>query len=290
MPYWKWRLQYGQSVAVFAPAPGDLKAEFASINDPTSRGASFIVSFDDATHYRLLVNRGWFHGAKTVLTGILGQPASGAGLHFLIRSAVDGVAPAAGAHYQLAITPADAMAGALIGGALTVSAGGAGTAQTKLANIQFGWGNPFQGQIFVNQLMADFIAMQLSWKTESASTTEDFIANQLQNIRTSLTNADKNLAAYQSQTGIVDVPANAQAVISQLSQYEVQRTAILLQQESLQQLAADMARHGGTLNPYLVSQANDAVLAQLAGSLAQAQVALSAQSVQFTGNAPEIQT
>jgi len=289
MPYWKWRFQYGQSVAVFAPAAGDLKAEFASIDDPASRGASFIVSFDDATHYRLLVTGGWFNGARTVLTGILNQPASGAGLHLLIKSAVEGVAPAAGARYQLAITPADAMAGALIGGALTVSAGGAGSAQTKLANIQFGWGDPFLGQIFVNQLMADFIAMQLSWKTESASTTEDFITNQLENIKASLTNADRNLAAYQSQTGIVDVPVNAQAVISQLSQYEVQRTAILLQQESLLQLSADMARHGGTLNPYLVSQANDPVLAQLAGSLAQAQVALNTQSVQFTDNAPEVQ-
>ena len=33
-------------------------------------------------------------------------------------------------------------------------------------------------------------------------------------------------AAYQSQTGIVDVPQNAQSMITQLAQYETQRTTL----------------------------------------------------------------
>ena len=32
-----------------------------------------------------------------------------------------------------------------------------------------------------------------------------------------------SLASYQSQTGIIDVPQNAQAIINQLAQYQTQR-------------------------------------------------------------------
>ena len=108
------------------------------------------------------------------------------------------------------------------------------------------------------------------------------MTDQLAHVSASLSQADKSLAAYQSQTGIVDVPQNAQAIISQLAQYQTQRTTVLLQREALQQLDNELHKAKQSLNPYLVSQANDTVLATLTASLSEAEVKLSQLQVQFT--------
>jgi capsular exopolysaccharide synthesis family protein len=138
--------------------------------------------------------------------------------------------------------------------------------------------------------MRDFISNQLLWKTQSASDTEAFIAGQLDSIKSSLADADQKLAAYQAQTGILDVPQNAGAVISQLSQYEVQRTNLALQQEALQQLSTQISQPHDKLDPYLIGQANDAVLAALAGTLATDEAQMDSLGVNFTGQTAQVQT
>ncbi len=288
LPYWKWRLRDEGEIRSFAPRPGDLQAQYATISDPAAKGAAFEVLFSDGVHYRLQSIAGWLRKSQPVLSGTLGQPASGNGISLLLKSVLANAPPQPGSRYDLSIMPAKSLANELLEGPLSITNGGTVTAPTKLAKIQLIWSNPYRGQVFVNQLMQDFIATQLSWKTESASTTEDFIAGQLIKIQQSLSQANDSLAKYQSRTGIVDVPANAQAMITQLSQYEVQRVTILLQQKALQQLATLTDHPASGLNPYLVSEANDPVLAQLAGSLATAEINLDAQSTQFTGAAPEM--
>ncbi len=289
MPFWKWRFIYGESIDAFAPQPTDLQVSYATLLDEASRGASFLVVFDGGGHYRLITGGGLLTAPTTLGEGVLNAPASGPGTAFLLKTGKSRFVPPAGSEYRLSIAPAAEVAQGLLAGAFTVGSGGTGSTPTKVAALQFLWTNPYQGKLFVDQVMNDFIATQLSWKTESASATEDFIAGQLNNITNSLTEADRNLAAYQSKTGLVDVPANAQAVISQLSQYEVQRTTVLLQKEALQQLDTVTAHPVDGLNPYLVSQTADPQLASLSTALATAEVQLQGSRVQFTGNAPEVQ-
>lgn len=289
MRFWKWRFSFGESMDALAPQPGDLEVRYASLLDQGSRGARFNVVFDTGGHYRLLTGGGWFSRPSEVLEGNLNQPAAGAGIAFMIKSVSPGAAPPAGSEYVLTVNPVRSVAAVLLSGPLSISSSGTGSTPTKLADIQFEWNNPFQGQLFVDQLMRDFIATQLSWKTEAASATEDFVSGQLQKVNNSLTQADQTLAAYQSKTGIVDVPANAQAVISQLSQYEVSRTTVLLQEEALQQLEKVTANPTGDINPYLVSQVGDPQLGDLSTALANAEVTLQGQRTQFTGNTSEVQ-
>jgi len=289
MPFWRWRFQSGERIDAFAPKPGDLQVVDATIADPGSRGGAFSLVFDAGGHYKLFSESGMFFGETAILTGTLNEPASGSGIAMMIKSSADNVVPPAGTRFVVSIAPAKAVAEGLLGGPLAVSATGTGATPTNLAEIRLTCANPFQGAVFVNRLMADFIATQLSWKTQSASTTEAFVASQLSNIQKSLDAADSQLAAYQAKTGIVDVPLNAQAALGELSQYEVQRAAILLQKEALEQLALATAHPAEQINPYLVSQTNDPLLGQLAQTLAQAEVQLQSQLVQYTGNAPEVQ-
>ncbi len=289
MPYWRWRMQYGEAVQAFAPRPGDLAVQYATFSDPGSRGQDYVLQIGHDGRYRLMTGRDWSSNGTIVLSGSLGRPASGNGLSLLVKAQPDGVAPAAGRLFSLQISPAKAVADKLLSGPLAVTAGGSVTAPTELANVKLTWGDPYKGQLFLNQLMQDYIATQLSWKTQSASNSEEFIASQLLKIREAMTTADNALANYQAKTGIVDVPVNAQAVINQLSQYQVQRTTIFLQQQALRELDGATAHPARGMNPYLVSEASDPVLSGLATSLATAQAQLAAQRVQFTQLAPEAQ-
>jgi tyrosine-protein kinase Etk/Wzc len=289
MPFWKWLIFYGRNVAAFAPQPGDLRAVDATIDD--ARGpVVFKILVGDNGNYRITKTGNWFAAGQIVLSGQLGQPAAGGGLSLLLKPSVGGIEPAAGRVFVLKVMPAAAVQDILQnGGGFTVLAGGVLANPTKIANLQLLAADPYAGADFVNQLMSDFISSQASWNNQAASATQDFISQQLAGIHESLSTADQKLAAYQAQTGILDVPENAKAVIGQLSQYEVQRTSLQLQQEALQQLAAEIKHPQGRLNPYLLSQAGDSVLGQLTTSLAAEETKLQTLQSQFTADAPDVQ-
>ena len=276
LTYWRWKLYHGGQTSSFLPGPDTLQALYA-----TAAGNYRIVLGQNNT-YTLSTRADLLHNSRLVLRGELGKPASGGGVQMLLEPNSPNFQAIPGKSYDLNVTSPVALADNLLAGALTVDAGGSVTQPTKIALLKLRWSNPYQAQLFVNQVTRDYIATQLSWKTESASTTETFVTDQLAHVSASLSQADKSLAAYQSQTGIVDVPQNAQAIISQLAQYQTQRTTVLLQREALQQLDNELHKAKQSLNPYLVSQANDTVLATLTSSLSEAEVKLSQLQVQFT--------
>jgi capsular exopolysaccharide synthesis family protein len=285
MTYWRWRFLNGGRIDAFAPGPGTLQALYA-----TTPGEYRLVLGKDG-NYTLSTRGNFFTSPRLVLHGVLGKPASGNGVQMLVEGALPNFTPVAGNEYDLDITSPAALAESLLTGPLSVTAGGSVMQPTKIAFLQLRWHNPYQAQAFVNQMMQDYIATQLSWKTESASTTENFVTGQLAKVSAALGQADRKLASYQSQTGIVDVPQNAQSMITQLAQYETQRTTLQLQQEALQQLDNEIQHSDGPLNPnpYLISQVNDTVLASLTNNLSEAETKLNQLRVQFTSNAVEVQ-
>jgi capsular exopolysaccharide synthesis family protein len=287
LPYWKWRFLDHKSIAAFAPGPNGLVAQFAMFGDPASEGAAFDMYFDQDGHYRLMTPGSFFTKPQFFAAGQLGKTFSAGGISMMISTANGATTPPAGSAYSLTVFPAKTMAQAISGG-LIVEATGPEVAPTNVADVRFLWDNPYQATTFVDYLMRDFIQSQLAWKTESASNTETYISQQLQKISTALAQANQNQASYQSQTGIVDVTTNSQAVVNQLSSYQAQRSTLLLQQEALQQLVTSVSKENGNINPYLISQVNDPVLANLSTTLAAAQVKLDSQEAEFTGQSTEV--
>lgn len=286
--FWRFKFLEGSAIDVFAPKPRKLSVRFATFTDIGNTGGLFTLRFGAGGAYKVFRTNG---NGRAVATGTLGAPASGPGLTLRVDTALAGAPPPpAGAVYDLTITPPRVMANSLITNSLlTVIQIGAPTAPTNTIQVQLVWYDPFQGTQFVNQLMDDFLATQISWTNQAASASDAFLASQLGKVQDALSNADSKLAAYQAKTGILDVPANAQAGISQLSTYEEQRTAALVQQQAFTQLLTSIKDSHGALNPYLVTASNDPVLAQLATNLANAEVLLQSESLQYTGNAPELQ-
>lgn len=288
LPYWRWHYLNHSAISAFAPKPTDLVARFATLDEAVSNTVSYTLTFSAAGVYQISSPGGWLRKPTMILTGTLNKPAAGGGLSLLLQPTVDGFIPDAGAVYEISVSPAKALAGNLLAGSLTVAAGGTVESPTKVANLQLNCTHPYQGRAFLNQLMQDFIATQISWKTESASSTERFIASQLSHVQASLQAADDKLASYQSKTGILDVPSEATALINQLSSYEVQRSTLILQQQALLQLAAALNESPSGIDPYLFSQVNDPVMAGLVTSLATDEVQLQTLLTQYTGNAPEV--
>ncbi len=285
LSFWRWRIKDGGGITAYLPGPDGLQALYAS-----APGSYTVVLGTNGT-YRIYPKAGIFNKAtKPILSGVLGQPASGNGVQLLIKPAGPIFRGRPGEFYNLTITDPGNQADYLLGGPLTVTAGGSVDQPTKIAFLQFRWSDPYQAQELLNQVMQDFIATQLSWKTQSASATEGFVASQLGKVSASLATADQNLADYQAKTGIVDVPQNAQAVITALAQYQTERSALQLQKSVLQELADDIQRQNNSLNPYLVSQTNDAVLAGLTSTLADAYVKLTTLQTQYTDTAIEVRT
>jgi tyrosine-protein kinase Etk/Wzc len=284
LTFWQWRLRDGGQVSDYLPAPDALQVLYAE-----QPGVYRIVLGQNGS-YQLLAKSGAFSKPDNpILKGVLGKPASGHGVQMLVQPRAQPFGGEPGESYEVKVVAPGAMADQLIGAALSVVAGGSAEQPTKIAFLQFHWNNPYEAANFLNAVMRDFMGTQLAWKTQSASTTEDFVAGQLDTVRKSLANADKNLAAYQSQTGIMNVPQNAQAAITSLSQYQTQRSTLQLQEEALQTLASELHQRDGTVNPYLVSQTNDTVLANLTTNLSDAQVKLTALQVQYQNTSQEVE-
>jgi len=279
--YWRWRIRDHGNINAYIPGPEALRALYATIP-----GDYMVVLGNDGT-YRLYPKDG---KGKVILTGTLGQPAAGDGIQMLIEPAAANFQDQVGRVYSLTVAEPGALAESLLGGPITVNAGGSVEQPTKIAFLQFRWFDPYQAQRLLNQIMQNFIATQLDWKTQSASTTENFVASQLLKVSQSLADADQNLAAYQAKTGIMEVPLNAQSVVTTMAQYQTQRSAMLLQVFALQELSNDLKQTSGPLNPYLASQADDTVLAGLTSALASSYVKLAALQTQYFDNAVEIQT
>jgi uncharacterized protein involved in exopolysaccharide biosynthesis len=288
LPYWRWRFFNQRAIRVFAPTAGTLVARAATLSDPAVTDAKFVLTIGPGETFKVSQLMGKTAASAEFLgMGALGQTFTAGGVSFMLSPAEGMTPPAPGSVYHMDVIPADEMADAVLGD-LHVQAEGPSVAPTNVAQVQFVWPNPYQATVFVNQLMNDFIENQVLWKTKSATATEAYVTAQLTTLGASLNQASQTQANYQSQTGILDAGANAQALTDQLNTYQTQRSQLLLQQEQLQSLVDDISHGNATLDPYLFSQVPDPVLSGLATTLAAAQVQLQSLSVQYTSDSPQV--
>lgn len=298
LTYWRWLVFHGGNTTSFLPGPQTLQVVNATLT-----GHYRLITGPDNS-YKLYAAGGLFHAATPVLTGTIGQAAWSPAGTLLVRFAQpdeDSAAPSSlappaatpaqvksGLSYRLDIAAPDALAKYLTNGALSVNAGGQPTQPTQLATLQFRWSDPYQAKLFINQMMQDYIATQLQWKTEAATVTETFVTNQLAKVSQQSAEADRSLSNYQAQTGVIDPQQSAQAAVTQMGALQTQRGALMLKLQSLQQLHDQLSAGGDVGNQYLVSQADDPVLAALSTSLVQAEMKMSELGAEYIPTAPNM--
>lgn len=280
LTFWRWRLFAHSNPAVFVPGKQDLQ-----VVDATLPGRYSIVTGLKNT-YRLYARGEIFSGHAPILVGVIGRPETVGRYSLTVRYAIpdhaenNNVEPTkapeirAGVVYDLDIVAPDILADSLPNGMLSITAGGTPEQPTQLATLQLRWHDPYQAKQFINQLMYDYIATQLQWKTEAASVTESFVTGQIARVAKKLASADEALSAFQAKTNIVDPQQNAQEAVQQMAQFQAQRASMLLQQQALRQLHDSFKSPAASVTPYLISETNDSVLSELTSSLSSALVKL----------------
>jgi len=142
----------------------------------------------------------------------------------------------------------------------------------------------------VNTVVQAYLEQSLAFKTQEASRSVHFIEEQLQGIKDDLNKAEQNLQEYKSTTGIVQLDAEAMALISKYSGIEQQRASITLKKKQLEFALASQQEnlaHGKPYSPAVMT--GDPLVAQMAQQLSSLEVQKRSLLVEYTTSHPAVQ-
>ncbi|MBU2751817.1 polysaccharide biosynthesis tyrosine autokinase [Acidithiobacillus thiooxidans] len=284
--FWYW-LVSGHSFNIYEHQKTGLRATLAEAVNPDIYGKSLDLKFTKDGHYQI------FDDKNLILNGVLDEPAVSPNLRIIIKPDAQGFIPDNNSIYHLTVSSPLAVYKEFAGN-ISVSQdskdnGGTPTL-SYLIYLSFKNPNPYVSQRFLNSLMLSYLEQTHAWATGQASSTYDYLNGQLEKVRTALATADGKLARYQSHSGLLSVTSNAQAMITQMTNYESQRNALDLKLKNLQQVSSELSGKGGShVDSYLVTSLNDSVLNSLSEKLVTAQNRKASLATMYTDRAPEMQ-
>lgn len=161
--------------------------------------------------------------------------------------------------------------------------------KTNIISVSYTSTDPAMARDVVNTLVRVYLNQSVGFKTEEANRTVGFVEEQLNGLRGALESSEKNLQTYKSSSGVVQLDATAQELISKLSETEKERTAITLRKKQTEFALAslqDAARRGATYAPAITR--DDPLVAGMASKLAELEVQKRALLTDATENHPSV--
>jgi uncharacterized protein involved in exopolysaccharide biosynthesis/Mrp family chromosome partitioning ATPase len=287
--YWQWRLS-GRDPSLLDAADKELRGVRAQLTDESQKDRRFEVAFTSAEEYEL-----WSPEVRGISTkvagqllarGRLGEPLALPGLELTLRGGSER-SPEPGARYQVLVHPLeDAVDSALK--TLEVSApksSGRGD-PVKVVTLTFRQASPTLAAEFLEQLMRSYLAERQAWKTADASAVEAFVTEQLQSTRTLLDDIQRKLADYRTKNRAVVLDNEAKAMITQIGKYEEQRVAARLELSALTDVDRALGAANLPIEAYMLGEAKDSVLEDLASSLSKTRRDLTDLEVRYNSSAP----
>ncbi len=99
---------------------------------------------------------------------------------------------------------------------------------TNIIRLSYQNENPAIARDVVNALAQAYLERSIVLKTQEASRSVEFIGEQLEKVRATLDAAEQELEGFKTATGVIRLDSEAQALITQLTQAETERTAVRL--------------------------------------------------------------
>jgi uncharacterized protein involved in exopolysaccharide biosynthesis/Mrp family chromosome partitioning ATPase len=262
-------------------AATQIAATESSLPDEQVVSRTYRVRFTTTTDYQLLSA-----GSKPVAAK-LGEPAKLDGLSLTLVPGRSG--PKAGSEFEVVVQPLDDVVEAALG-ELRVSIPKGGPASDTVRVLLLEFANPSRrlAASFLEHLMRAYLEARHAWKTEDASAAETFVTGQLRAMQDSLDRTQEKLAEYRADNRVVVLANEAQSMVQQVSKFEEQRVAAVLQISALKDIKLALRAPNTPLEAYMFGEASDTVLQQLAESLSQAREKLSELDGQYGPAAPEI--
>lgn len=280
--YWQWRWSK-RDPALVDSALRKLRATNTGFNSRTRDSATVRVRFDSSTGYEVLEP-----GSGRVLgKGRLGEGVTVDNLTLqLVAGSEQG--PAAGEQYDITVVPISAAVDSALGELTVAATKATAGAQPNVINLGYSDESPLMAAEFLTALMRVYLQERQEWKTENASAAEAFVSEQLKSMRASLDKAQADLARYRSENRVVVLDSEAEAMISQISRYEEQRVAARLETQALSAVKSALASGSPAPEAFMLGEARDTVLAEMAQALSVSRRELSELETRFSPEAPDV--
>ena len=162
---------------------------------------------------------------------------------------------------------------------------------SNVIKISYQSTDPVLARDVVNGVVQEYLNRSLLFKTQEASRSVNFIEIQLQGVKDDLQRAETKLQEYKSSTGVVQLDAEAQQLITSYSELEKEQFAINLQKKQLDFALTSQKEslaQGSSYSPAVMK--DDPLVAQMAASLAQLEVQKKSLLATYTKNHPAVET
>lgn len=282
--YWKWVIS-DRDPALFDVAYRTLRATQASFEERRRDWASYQLIFSDERTFEV-VDPG-IQPAQTVATGTLGNPVKFQGVEFTLNR-VEGGQLNPGDVFSITIEPVSSTVGRVLETLSVTTPKATGSQQPNVVSLWFSDQSPFLSAEFLNALMRAYMHERQEWKTENASAAEAFVSQQLNSMRASLDKAQRDLAEFRANNRVVVLDSEAEVMIGQIGRYEEQRVAARLEIESLADVAKELSRDNPTPEAFMLGEARDSVLGNMASSLSDSRRKLAELETRFSSEAPDV--
>ena len=145
--------------------------------------------------------------------------------------------------------------------------------KTNVISVTYRNHDPLLARDVVNTLVQAYLDQGVAIKAEEATRTIGFVEEQLKGTRTELEGAEKNLEAYKSASGVIQLDTEAQTLIQTLADVEKQKADATLQRKQLEFALISLKnarKRGAVYSPAALN--DDPVLSGLATQLASLEV------------------
>jgi Mrp family chromosome partitioning ATPase/uncharacterized protein involved in exopolysaccharide biosynthesis len=194
-----------------------------------------------------------------------------------------------GAAFDLVVNPLDLEVDkALRSLHVTAPKESAGGESLNVVTLEFSSSSPRLSSEFLQKLMMAYLSERQAWKTEEARAAETFVNSQLASVRESLDRLQAKLADYRSGNGVVVLDDQAKAMVEQIGKYEEQRANARLQAAAFTDMKRALKAENPPMGAFLLGDANDKVLENMAESLSKAKEKLTDLESRFQDVAPEV--
>ncbi len=162
---------------------------------------------------------------------------------------------------------------------------------TNVVRLTYRDTDPARAREVVNTLVQVYLDRNVGSKSQEANKTLEFIEDQLKSVRKDLDESEKSLGSYKSASTVVQLDAEAQALVQKMAQAEAAKAEAALRKKqvgfAIDSLKKDLAR-GKTYSPSVLR--DDPIIEGMAVRLAELDVQRKAMLAEFTEEHPALRT
>lgn len=278
--FWKW-LVSSRDPNLLDVTFNKLNAADTALADEVVGSRIYRLKFLTETEFMLS------SGNNPAVAGKLGTPLKTPEATIALVPGRDAIAP--GTEYDVRIAPLDEVVESVLAQlTVVVPKASSGSESSRVLLLEFASPTRRVAASFLEHLMRGYLDARHAWKTEDASAAEQFVTDQLRAMQQSLDRTQQKMAEYRADNRVVVLAGEAESMVQQANRFEEQRLAAMLQVTSLRNIKRALKNPGLPLETYMVGEANDPVLQQLATQLSQDRARFNDLDGQFNAASPDL--